>query len=324
MARGARLDAPGVAHHVMVRGIERRRIFQNDEDRSDFLARLDRLLPEEEWGCFGWTLMPNHVHLVLQSVQGGLSRLMARLNTGYARGFNLRHDRSGYLFQNRFQSRIVCDDADLMSLVVYVYRNPLKACLVRSPDELETYPWCGLGALLGRRPARAFESTRACLSMFGADREAARRCLRRWIAGSEDEPGLDAATPRLAPGVEEAVAPVAARLDTGRLREIRITKAAESDPSDVVERVTDAVSRSLGASPDLAGAPGGRGLAAEIRSIVASIGVDQLHLRRREIGEHLGISPTAVSHAARRGRSLLQRRRLGVAIQFPDADEGQG
>jgi hypothetical protein len=55
---------------------------------------------------------------------------MARLNTGYARGFNLRHHRSEYLFQNRFKSRIVRDDADLVGLVVWVLRNPLEARLV--------------------------------------------------------------------------------------------------------------------------------------------------------------------------------------------------
>ena len=149
MARTGRLDAPRVAHHVMMRGIERRRIFRGDEDRLDFLARLDRLLPEEGWRCFAWVVMPNHVHLVIQSARGGLSRLMARLNTGYARGFNLRHGRSGYLFQNRFKSRIVCDEADLVGLVVYVLRNPLEAQLVSSPRELEAYRWCGLGALMG-------------------------------------------------------------------------------------------------------------------------------------------------------------------------------
>jgi len=92
--RGPRLDAPGVAHHVMIRGIEKRRIFLSDDDRSDFVERLGRLLPEEMWRCFAWALMPNHVHLVLQGTTGRLSRLMARLNTGYAKGFNQRHRRS--------------------------------------------------------------------------------------------------------------------------------------------------------------------------------------------------------------------------------------
>jgi REP element-mobilizing transposase RayT len=185
MARTARRDGAGLAHHVMVRGINRRQIFLSDNDRNDYLARLDRLLPEEGWRCFAWALMPNHVHMVIQSSHGGLSRLMARLNTGYARSFNLRHDRVGYLFQNRFKSRLVEDEVDLIGLVTYVIRNPLVANLTRSPRALEHYPWCNLGSLLGRTPARLFEAPEACLSLFADDRDTARTRLLRRIATSE-------------------------------------------------------------------------------------------------------------------------------------------
>jgi REP element-mobilizing transposase RayT len=314
MARAGRLDAPGVAHHVVMRGIERRRIFRGDEDRLDFLARLDRLLPEEGWSCFAWVLMPNHVHLVIQSAEGGLSRLMARLNTGYARGFNLRHGRSGYLFQNRFKSRIVRDEADLIGLVVYVLRNPLEARLVSSPHELEAYPWCGLGALLGSRPARPFEAPSACLSLFGSDRQSARQRLRRWVSGSEGAPCVASAASGLAQEPPDASAGVARLSDARRPSEIRLTASATSDDADLLARVIDEVSLGLGALPDVVRSPGARGISAEARSIIASIAVDQLGFRRREVGDRLGISPTAVSHAARRGRSLLRRRRIRVEV----------
>ncbi len=175
MARAPRLDAPGAAHHVMVRGIEGRRIFLGDDDRRDFVKRLDRLLPAEQWRCFAWALLPNHVHLVLQGARGGLSRLMARLNTGYARSFNLRHARTGYLFQNRFKSRLLEDEQDLMGLVLYVHRNPLGAGLVDSIEALERDPWCGHGALVGIRPPRLFESVTAALALFADRTEEARR-----------------------------------------------------------------------------------------------------------------------------------------------------
>ena len=100
----------------MIRGIEGRRIFRDDGDRLDFLERLDRLVPELAFRCFASVLMPNHVHLAVQSGSVHLSRFMARLNTGYARSFNLRHRRGGYLFQGRFRSRIVCGEADLIAV----------------------------------------------------------------------------------------------------------------------------------------------------------------------------------------------------------------
>jgi REP element-mobilizing transposase RayT len=314
MARAGRLDAPGVAHHVMMRGIEGRRIFRRDADRLDFLSRLDRLLPEEGWRCFAWVVMPNHVHLVIQSAQGGLSRSMARLNTGYARSFNLRHRRSGYLFQNRFKSRIVCDDADLTGLVVYVLRNPLEARLVSSPRELEAYPWCGLGALMGRRPARPFEAPSACLSLFASDPQSARERLRHRVSGSEGAPCVNSAASVLAQDPADADASVARVSDAPWPGWIRITAPSTSEHADLLGRVVDEVSLGLGTSPDGVRSPGARGISAEVRSIIAWIAVDQLGLRRREVGDRLGISPTAVSHAARRGRSLIHRRRLRVEI----------
>jgi REP element-mobilizing transposase RayT len=149
MARRPRDDAPGAAHHVMLRGIERSPIFLDDADREDFLRRLARLITELGFLCFAWVLMPNHVHLVIRSGPVRISRLMARLGTGYARYFNERHERVGHLFQNRFRSRRAIDDADLMGLVLYVTRNPLEAGLVADPLELERFPWCALGALMG-------------------------------------------------------------------------------------------------------------------------------------------------------------------------------
>jgi len=129
MARQPRDDAPGVAHHVMIRGIERRAIFVDDTDREDFLVRLARLALELGFLVFAWVLMPNHVHLVVRSAHAHISRLMSRLGTGYARRFNERHERVGHLFENRFRSRRVMDDADLLGLVLYVTRNPKTLAL---------------------------------------------------------------------------------------------------------------------------------------------------------------------------------------------------
>jgi len=102
--------------------------------------------------CFGWVLMANHFHLIVQTLGGDLSRLMRRLNTGLAVRFNLRHDRVGFLLQNRFRSRLVLSDEDLQGLVRYVHANPWKAGLVTTARELELYRWSGHGALVGTWP----------------------------------------------------------------------------------------------------------------------------------------------------------------------------
>ena len=60
MARQARLDAPGVLHHVIIRGIERRKIFLDNKDRDDIIDRLSSILQDARMACYGWALMSNH------------------------------------------------------------------------------------------------------------------------------------------------------------------------------------------------------------------------------------------------------------------------
>ena len=99
MPRGPRLDAPGTLHHVMVRGIERRFIFQDDGDRGDFLARLAKLVEAGALAVYAWALLPNHAHLLVRTGTRPLPRSMRSLLTGYAGAFNRRHHRVGHLFQ---------------------------------------------------------------------------------------------------------------------------------------------------------------------------------------------------------------------------------
>ena len=90
MPRLARLDAPGVLHHIMIRGIERRKIFLNNKDREDLLERLSKLLPETKTACYAWVFVPNHAHFLFRTGLVPLATVMRRLLTGYAVGFNRR------------------------------------------------------------------------------------------------------------------------------------------------------------------------------------------------------------------------------------------
>jgi len=102
MPRGARLDAPGTLHHVMVRGIERKRIVFDDDDRHEFVTRMGLHAIATGTKIYAWSLLNNHAHILLKSSESGLSFFMRKLLTGYAIWFNRRHKRHGYLFQNRY------------------------------------------------------------------------------------------------------------------------------------------------------------------------------------------------------------------------------
>ena len=165
MPRKARLDAPGVLHHIIVRGIERRKIFRDDSDRDDFLKRLGGILRKSQTPCFAWALMPNHFHLLLRTGLTPLSNVMRRLLTGYAVTFNLRHRRSGHLFQNRYKSIVCQEEAYLLELVRYIHLNPMRAKLVADLNALDRYRFCGHGPLMGkfrgkRRVASELQSVR--------------------------------------------------------------------------------------------------------------------------------------------------------------------
>jgi len=151
MPRQARLDAPGLLQHIMARGIERREIFKDDQDRQSFLERLAVILEETQTQCYAWALIPNHFHLLLRTSLTPLSKVMRRLMTGYAVTFNKRHKRSGHLFQNRYKSIVCEEDPYLLELIRYIHLNPLRTGLVKDLKELDKYPWTGHSAILGKK-----------------------------------------------------------------------------------------------------------------------------------------------------------------------------
>jgi len=141
MPRLARLDAPGVLHHIMIRGIERGDIFRDNKDRDNLLGRLAEILPETKTCCYAWAFLSNHAHFLFRTGTTSLSKVMRRLLTGYVVSFNRRHFRNGPLFQNRFKSIVCQEDAYLRELVRYIHLNPLRARIVSDMNRMCTYKY---------------------------------------------------------------------------------------------------------------------------------------------------------------------------------------
>src|SRR5258705_12000837 len=102
MPRQARLDAAGTLHHVIIRGIEKRRIVDDDQDRREFVSRLGKLANETGTSIYAWALMTKHAHILLSSGPAGLAKIKRRFLTGYAVRYNFGHRRQRHLFQNRY------------------------------------------------------------------------------------------------------------------------------------------------------------------------------------------------------------------------------
>ena len=181
MPRQARLDSPGTLHHVIVRGINKRRIVDADEDRKDFVRRLGVLAEETQTAVYAWALMTNHAHLLVCSGPVGLAKFMRRLLTGYAVSYNQRHRRYGHLFQNRYKSMVCDGDSYFTELVRYIHLNPLRVGLAKDMGELERYRYCGHGTILGRQ-SNKWQDRDSVLTQFGKGEAQSIELYRRFVA----------------------------------------------------------------------------------------------------------------------------------------------
>jgi putative transposase len=173
MPRQPRLNIPGLIYHVMARGIEGRDIFRDDDDREGFLKRLADVVSKPGGPhLYAWTLMSSHFHFLLRSGDGLLSPMMRRLMTGHAVTYNLRHNRRGHLFQNRYKSIVVEEEPYFLELVRYIHLNPVRAGIVKDLEELTQYRYTGHSVLMGRRNYEA-QDVDAVLTRFSDKRKTA-------------------------------------------------------------------------------------------------------------------------------------------------------
>ncbi|MBC2695620.1 MAG: transposase [Desulfobacteraceae bacterium] len=165
MARQWRIEYKGALYHVLSRGNQRQPIFRDDNDRTMFLDIIaeasERFLIE----IYAYVLMENHYHLLFKTVEPNLSKTMQWIGTTYTRRFNLRHGESGHLFQGRFKSIIVGNDAYLSQLSYYIHRNPLRAGMV---DRLADYQWSSYNAYAYKKKKPDWLKTDLILSQSGA------------------------------------------------------------------------------------------------------------------------------------------------------------
>ena len=147
MARPLRLEFPGAVYHVTSRGDRREAIFEDDQDREAFLSVVAQATERFDAVVLAYCLMGNHYHLVIHTHRGNLSRLMQQLNGVYTQAYNRRHNKVGHLFQGRFKSILVDENAYLLEVCRYVDLNPIRARMVRDPGK---WRWSSYNAHTGR------------------------------------------------------------------------------------------------------------------------------------------------------------------------------
>lgn len=336
MPRGPRLDLPGALHHVMVRGLNRQLIFQDNRDREDFLARLETVCAATGLQVFAWALLPNHAHLLVCTGARPLARAMRSLLTGYAGSFNRRHRRVGHLFQNRYKSVLVEEEPYLLELVRYIHLNPLRVGLVENLTALDCYPWSGHSALMGRL-GRPWQAVAHVLGQYGDRVGEARRRYRAFVATGTAQgrrPEFQGG------GLVRSVGGWQAALSLRRGREAWAADERILGSSEFVERIQHDVSaqepalprsralvalttliRKAAATWGIASAEllsgGRRRPVAHARAAVSHLAVLQLGLPIALVARHLSVAHTTVRLGVLQGATLLDRQGLAPEALLP-------
>jgi len=133
MARGKRIISLSGIYHVMVRGINQQRIFNDEEDNLTFLEILKEFRVALDYQVFAYCLMVNHAHILIKIPSNMvIGDIMKRIGTKYVQWYNRKYYRCGHLFQDRFKSEPVETDECLFSVLRYIHQNPVKSSIVNS------------------------------------------------------------------------------------------------------------------------------------------------------------------------------------------------
>jgi putative transposase len=152
MARLPRLTVPGYPHHIIQRGNNRQPIFVHGGDYELLLELLEENAKKFQVAIHAYVLMSNHFHLLATpETAEGIPQMMQAVGRRYVRNFNLRHGRTGTLWEGRYKSTLIQAERYLLACMVYIDLNPVRAGMATEPGD---YPWTSHNHYMGRRADR--------------------------------------------------------------------------------------------------------------------------------------------------------------------------
>ena len=301
MARKPRLVFAGAIYHITFRGNERRAIFRNDSDRKRFLIALAERVPRYQVRLYLYALMPNHVHILIETTLPNVSAFLGSLLTSYATYFNRRHGRSGHLTQNRYHSTLVEGNIYLLRLSRYIHLNPVfvkhlqSATLADRLQQLRTYRWSSYRGYAGLAKAEDYVDYGPILAMtpgHGKDRRARYGdYVEAGVAESDEEFRMLISRSPLGIGSSDFVQDVREQYQQGATR-IKAEDVVFRKPARIVspEEIKRVVCRAYKiAVEDL---PKHR-INDWIKPVAAALMTQVGGLTQREVAGHLGLSTGA-------------------------------
>lgn len=167
MPRTAREKSDTGIYHVMMRGVNRQSIFNEKEDNLRFLQTLSYCRDLSDYELYAYCLMGNHFHLLIKENKDTLGTIIKRIGSSYVYWYNMKYNRCGHLFQDRYKSETVEDDNYFLAVLRYIHQNPVKAGLVNYPED---YQWSSYRDYFSRS---TLLGTDFALGLFGENKEEA-------------------------------------------------------------------------------------------------------------------------------------------------------
>ncbi len=231
MARPLRIQFPGALYHVTSRGDRQENIFLSNHDRDVWLDILAAVCARFRWIVHAYCQMGNHYHLVVETPAANLSRGMRQLNGEYTQRFNYHHEVVGHLFQGRYHAILIQRDAYLLALSRYVVLNPVRAGMVRAPDE---WPWSSYRVTSGELPTPAWIDSDWILGQFANERAAAISAYREFVhSGHEHASPLGDTRRQIAVGNDEFL--LLCRADSAACADTEISRAHKKSAARTVD-----------------------------------------------------------------------------------------
>jgi len=178
MARPLRITFPGAFYHITSRGNERKTVFKNQRDRIKFLEYLGTATTRYDARVHVYCLMDNHYHLLLETPSGNLPQVMHHINGAYTTYFNVKHHRSGHLFQGRYKSILIEEDEYAKELSRYIHLNPVRANMVSVPND---YEWSSYNQYIGKIKPEKWLVRDFVLGYFGKNYSKAQKGYKKFV-----------------------------------------------------------------------------------------------------------------------------------------------
>ena len=294
MPRKPRVEIPGGLYHVMSRGNNRRKIFRSHDDYLKFTRIVAEQKCKLSFYLYAYCLMPNHFHLLIEMQDDPVSHIMQRVLTTYSRYHNRKYKKSGHLFQARYKSILCESDKYLGELVRYIHLNPVRAKMVKRPEE---YEYSGHRAYIGVDKSGLVD-TEPVLRHFGGNKKRAEEVYIQFVEsglGQQSQARFYQAIEGRLLGNEEFLNEVKHRIGDHR-------KSPTAPERIDVDDLLSAATRCSGLSRQELCSRSKNRRAVAVREAVIVIGRER-GITNRQLAEALGLDASAVTRRVEAARS---------------------